>query len=262
MLRPFPLRRAAAWLAFGLAAPLVCAAADLNVTLPNVSGPPGTQVTIPITVSPAPAGLGILSIDMRLAFNPAVVAYSSSQADGFLQFWGPPFVSGTSSFLAAATTGPDAISSSSTLLNTVKVVIAPKAAWGTVMPLTFHHLIFNDGTPTVAVTNGSITVTQPPADVSPAAANALAFALAGESPARHEARFRLALPAGGAPARVAIYALDGRRVRTLEAGAKPGTRELAWDLRTEAGGRAPSGVYFARAQSGAEARIARFVVLD
>lgn len=69
----------------GLATP--CLSADLNITAPDVSGTPGSLVDIPLTVTPSPAGLGILSLDFRLALNPAVVFSSSSLPDGFLQAW-------------------------------------------------------------------------------------------------------------------------------------------------------------------------------
>jgi hypothetical protein len=87
---------------------------------------------------------------------------------------------------------------------------------------------------------------------------------AGPTPARSGATvtLRLAMPAAG-DARVTLFDPAGRRVAVLRGAAgAPGTLSLHWDGR-DAGGRfVPPGLYFARAESGARAALARLVVTD
>jgi len=74
----------------------------------------------------------------------------------------------------------------------------------------------------------------------------LAFALASTNPSHGDVTLRLALPAA-AHVRVAIYDAAGREVRSLADRDQPaGTLALAWGGEDEAGGLAPSGLYFAR----------------
>lgn len=64
------------------------------------------------------------------------------------------------------------------------------------------------------------------------------------NPSTHEARIAFELAAPGR-AQVQIHGLDGRRVRTLAAGAWPaGRHELRWDGRDDRGARAAPGVYW------------------
>ena len=63
------------------------------------------------------------------------------------------------------------------------------------------------------------------------------------------------------PAELAVYSVDGRRVRTLFTGNREaGEYRLTWDGTTAAGTRAPAGVYFVRLTLGA-ARMSRTVML-
>jgi hypothetical protein len=242
---------------FALAVP--CRAADVTVTLPAVSGAPGTLVSIPITTNPALAGLNVLSVDFRLTFDPAVAQSAQAGSDGTIQNWGPPFANGTSAFFAEAAAGGTALTLPGTLLNTVKFRIKPTAVVGTVMPLTFQHITFNGGTPTVAVVTGTMTVTAPPAGVAPAADAGLALAVLS-APSRSEARFQFTVPAGRGEARLAIHALDGRRIATLANAAGPGSHTLAWDLRDAHGARVRSGLYFVRLALGGESVTRKLVV--
>lgn len=61
-----------------------------------------------------------------------------------------------------------------------------------------------------------------------------------------------------------IFDVSGRRVRTLVNGSPfaPGEHVVAWDGRTDAGGRAPRGCYFARLAHGAAREVARIIRLD
>ncbi len=234
-------------------------AADLNVTLPVVTGTPGQLVDVPITVSPGPAGFGILSIDFRLTLDPTVAFTSDSKPDGFLQTWGTAFWNGTSTYLAAAAAGATPVTSTSTLLNTVQVRLRPNAVVGTIMPLAFQHILFNEGTPTVAVTNGSLQVVAPAASALPPAPDGFALALASPNPARDAAVFACSAPGG---ARLAIFGVDGRRVRVFGLDGAGFAASVRWDLRDARGVRVPPGVYLAALTGAGAQRTCRVLVLD
>jgi flagellar hook assembly protein FlgD len=75
----------------------------------------------------------------------------------------------------------------------------------------------------------------------------LALAAPSPSPVRSGATIAFTLPddATGAAARLAVFGVDGRRVRALAAGVmSPGRHELSWDATDERGARVPAGVYF------------------
>jgi hypothetical protein len=74
----------------------------------------------------------------------------------------------------------------------------------------------------------------------------VAFAPPSPNPARGSASMRFALPKAGA-ARLAIFDVNGRRVRTLLDGAQDaGEHALTWDLRDEQGRAVNAGLYLAR----------------
>ena len=77
--------------------------------------------------------------------------------------------------------------------------------------------------------------------------------LARPNPARGRVVVRFSLPGGAPDVDVEIVDAFGRRVRELPlAGtAGAGAHELAWDGRTQAGARAPDGVYYALLREGA-----------
>ena len=91
---------------------------------------------------------------------------------------------------------------------------------------------------------------------------ALALSAPTPQPARHNASFAFALPEAG-HARLDVSDLQGRRMRTLLDGPLPAGRHSAsWNLRDDAGRRAPPGVYFARLVSARGSASARVLVLD
>lgn len=238
-------------------------AATFSATLPTVTAAPGTVVQVPITVTPAPAGLGVFSIDYRVTFDPAAIQSSQSVADGFLQSWGAAFANATSSFVAAAAAGATPTTSASTLLNTIALTIKPGAVVGTDVPLVFEHLTFNNGTPSVATTNGVLKIRNG-AGVDALGAASFALAPASPNPAADRTRlaFRIADGARGA-ATLVVHALDGARVRTLLDGPlAPGAHDADWDLRDDRGRRVAPGLYFARLSQGGETRVRRLVVVE
>lgn len=62
------------------------------------------------------------------------------------------------------------------------------------------------------------------------------------------------------PAELAIYSVQGRRIRTLESGAKAaGVHRIVWNGRDDEGRLAPAGMYYARLIT-AEGRFTRTLV--
>lgn len=87
---------------------------------------------------------------------------------------------------------------------------------------------------------------------------ALALAVRG-NPFRAATSLDVTLPAAG-PARLRLFDVSGRLVRTLWSGALPvGARTFAWDGRTDGGFAAPAGIYFARLDAPGGRRAAKLV---
>jgi hypothetical protein len=85
--------------------------------------------------------------------------------------------------------------------------------------------------------------------------------LAGANPARVESRIGVRFPADGA-ARLDVFDLSGRRVRTLLQGSvAAGPSEHVWDLRDGRGRRVSAGVYFVRLATREATARERIVVL-
>ena len=83
------------------------------------------------------------------------------------------------------------------------------------------------------------------------------------NPARDHVSFHFAIPgtAAGDKLQLAVYDIAGRRIRLLESSfAKPGLHEGGWDLRSDQGVAARSGMYFLRLQVG-KARLSRSVAV-
>src|SRR5438128_1974072 len=78
---------------------------------------------------------------------------------------------------------------------------------------------------------------------------AFAFRLPMPNPARTGAVFAVELPRA-ARLTLAIFSVDGRRVRTLmDTRQDAGFHRIAWDRTTDAGARVAAGVYLARAEA-------------
>lgn len=238
------------------------AAADLQVTLPVITAAPGSSVSVPIEVTPGPAGLGIQSVQFRLDFAPGVLSSSASSPDGWIRSWGAPFVTANASFLAASAGGFPATTSSGTLLNTLTLTLSGAAIPGTDMPLAFTTLLFNEGTPTVAVTNGLLRV-RTSVGVTPAGPGSFALSAPAPNPVRASAKFGLTVPGTSAgTVRVDVHGVDGRLVRRLVDGfLPPGRHELHWDARSASGAPVRAGLYFLRAACGEWRSERRLVVI-
>ncbi len=88
------------------------------------------------------------------------------------------------------------------------------------------------------------------------------FLLAGANPARAGMALRFALPAAGA-VRLAIFDVQGRRVRTLADGRyDAGRYDVRWDGADESGARVAGGFYFARFEAGGRVMEKRIVTCE
>ncbi|MBK8166929.1 MAG: hypothetical protein IPK64_13380 [bacterium] len=77
------------------------------------------------------------------------------------------------------------------------------------------------------------------------------------NPFNPQTTIRYALPVGG-PARLAVFDVAGRLIRTLVDGTMPeGGHEVTWDGRDAVGREVPSGSYLARLEFGGKAEVAR-----
>jgi hypothetical protein len=89
----------------------------------------------------------------------------------------------------------------------------------------------------------------------------VALTVASSNPASGGVTLRCVIPRA-ASARLEVFDLAGRRVRTVHEGyLGMGAHELRWDGRDEAGARVPAGVYLCRFDSGRERAVARVVLV-
>jgi flagellar hook capping protein FlgD/uncharacterized protein DUF6923 len=102
--------------------------------------------------------------------------------------------------------------------------------------------------------NVTVAVLEPPAS------GPTEVVLAAPNPTSGATRLDFSLPAAETVT-IGVYDVTGRRVRALASGLyEAGPHRVQWDGRDGDGHAAPSGVYFARVEMGARARIARLVI--
>jgi len=115
----------------------------------------------------------------------------------------------------------------------------------------------NGRTERMLVTNGAPGVI----GVDPVRAAGLALVSPSPNPSFGTVTLGFDLPHAGEAALV-LYAVDGRRVRTLFAGsASAGRTTLTWDGRDAAGREMPAGAYFARVTFAGEEKVSKVVRL-
>jgi hypothetical protein len=107
--------------------------------------------------------------------------------------------------------------------------------------------------------NGKVLVSQTEQLSAPKVPTVTQLAFAQPNPFRGSAALAFSLAQGGS-VELAIYSVDGRRVRTLVSGARePGEYRQAWDGRDDQGQQTGAGVYYARLVAG-KVRMTRTIV--
>lgn len=223
---------------------------DLRATLGTVTGAPGQTVRVPL-VSDRPVGaLGIWSEQVRIDWSGTSLAAARPVASALWTQWGFGGVawSATANSITAAAAGSATLVDAGPDLAAFEFDISPAAVPGTNVPLTVTSFVCNEGDPSPQVVNGVIQVRNT-TGVEP---SAVVFALGEPSPnpLRGSARLPFSIPsaaAGGTRVSLAVFGLDGARVRTLVDGVlQPGAHQASWDARDDGGRPVGPGLYFVR----------------
>ena len=236
------------------------AAGEVEVHVPVVRATPGATVTIALDLDQSLAPLDVRSIEYTLDLDPAFVSSVTLLNDGVVWTWGAPFTNVTPTAVYLAAAGATKITSGSTRLHSLQLHVAPGAPVGGTMALTFSKLRFNEGTPQARPTLGLLEI-RTTVDAPSPGPEMFALAPATPNPICGAALFRCRVPASDGAARLALYSVDGRRVRSLAVAAGGAERAVRWDARDEAGRLVPAGVYAARLECGGKAIVRRCVVV-
>ncbi len=223
-------------------------AVPIQITLPTVTGPPGATVNVPLAIDQDITGLSIYSIEYHMPIDPAIVSGASFLDLGVINNWGTPFRNVADTVIAVVGAGFTPVSAYSPWLDRLHVTISPTATPGADMPLTLSVLTFNEGSPASTFVSGVLHV-RTTVDVAPGRGAGFALHPVVPNPVASEARIAFSIPgdvAAGDRVRLAIFGLDGRRVRTLVDGSAAGPGSARWDARDDAGRPLAPGVYLCR----------------
>lgn len=126
------------------------------VAIPTtITGTPGSQVTIPILVSDDITGREIISFQFTLTYDTAVLHYTGLAKENTLSSaWDVAGNESTAGVLHVAGYGQSALSGKGTLVN-LHFTVAEGGAVES--PLALTTLIFNEGEPSAATSNGQFT---------------------------------------------------------------------------------------------------------
>lgn len=134
-------------------------AQTVNVSLPELTVSPGRQISINISVSET-SGLDIYSFDATLIYDASVFEIQSVTSQNTqTSIWGPPTYNIQSGTLTIGTGGSDPLSGSGTLV-TIVANIPSNTQIGSESDLRLSAFQFNEGTPAVNVTHGSLRIIQ------------------------------------------------------------------------------------------------------
>lgn len=163
------LRTFALALALGLAALAAGsgAAGAVALTVANNSGLAGQTVDVDINTA-SMTGLGVLSAQMSLAYNPAILSVVDVVLTGTIAgtagwntpAWAVTNIGGVTrvSFSSAGTT---ALTGAGSLFK-VRFLIQPSQLNATASSLVLSNVVLNEGSPTATTTNGTLTVNATP----------------------------------------------------------------------------------------------------
>ncbi len=155
--------RAPAWAAALLVLAFAGPATAATLTCGTASGLAGQTVTVSLTTSDLTA-LGVTSYQFDLGYNASVVTATGVSTSGTITAaagWATPSFSVVSGRIRVSAAGSGALTGSGTLLK-ITFAIDPTLINGSSTTLTLSNAIYNEGTPAVTTTNGSITVNATP----------------------------------------------------------------------------------------------------
>lgn len=224
---------------------------DFSASLPTVLAPPGAKVRVPLFTDRDLTTLGIRALQYTVSFNATHVTGAVAKPSGLVGVWGASGLEQNlqPGSLRVASGGTASLGAGSNEIQVLEFTLSPAVPVGTNLPLTLSGVVFNEGRPSPLVVDGQIQV-RTTADAPAGGGRELALHAAEPNPLRRSARIRFSIPAGGAAGervRLAVYGLDGRRVRTLvDEPATPGERAAVWDARDSAGSAVPAGIYVCR----------------
>jgi hypothetical protein len=231
-------------------------AADMNVTLPIVTAKPGDTLFVLLHVNPSPdIFIDVKSLEFRLKLGSNVVQETRVMPEGFLWIWGTPYVNAGPDSVLAAAAGPQDMGTTSTHMATIRIIIKPSAPVGTDLPITFTRLLFNEGDPSLSYTPGILKI-RSVSGVGDELSGSLALSAPWPNPAHRHARIAYR---SQDPARLDLFSLDGRRVRSETV--RAGEGDVVWFLTDADGRRLAAGLYFLRLSAGAGSRVERLVVM-
>lgn len=233
-------------------------AADMNVTLPIVTARPGDTLYVQLNVNPSPdIFVDTKSLEFHLKLGASVVQETKVMPEGFLWIWGAPFVNATPDSVMAAAAGPTDMGTTSTLMATIRIIIKPTATIPTDLPITFTRLMFNEGNPSLSYTPGILKIRSQSSGVGDELTGPLALSAPWPNPAHRQARIAYRTPEAGA--RLELFTLNGRRVRSEVV--RGGQGDVLWSLTDADGRRLTAGLYFVRLTAGRDVRIVRLAVV-
>lgn len=242
--------------ALSIAAPV--RAADMNVTLPIVTAKPGDTLYVQLNVNPSPdIFVDTKSLEFHLKLGASVVQETKVMPEGFLWIWGAPFVNATPDSVMAAAAGPTDMGTTATLMSTIRIIIKPGAPLGTDLPITFTRLLFNEGNPSLSYTPGILKIRSQSSGVGDDLTGAFALSAPWPNPAHRQARIAYRTPEAGA--RLELFTLSGRRIRSETV--RGGQGDVLWSLNDADGRRLTAGLYFVRLSAGRDIRIVRLAVV-
>ncbi|HEY6867161.1 MAG TPA: Ig-like domain-containing protein [Candidatus Eisenbacteria bacterium] len=219
---------------------------DCKLTIPTLSTGAGARLRVPLLLDRLIGGLGVYSVQYTLSYASPWITGGFGEG-GLMLAWGASVSNYSSTSLRVASAGSKTLGSTAYELEYVDLDISLLTPPGTVIPLTLTNFLFNEGKPVPQIVNGGISV-GPSAGITPGGDAPLALGEPRPNPAIRTARVDFTVPASRAGRAVlAVYALDGRRVRTLFDGLPgAGTQSATWDAADEAGRRVSPGLYFYR----------------
>ncbi len=224
---------------------------DFRVTVGSTTGPAGGTVRVYLTSDRVIGALDVRSLQFDMTWNSAYVTGGRTNASGLWIGWAPNGLQShfQANKLTVAAAGSTAMPNSGPEIASLLFDLSPSTPIPTDIPLTLTRLVFNEGSPRALITNGTLRV-RSTTDIEASGPLAFGLGVAEPNPVRTSTRIPFTLPsgrAGGEHVRLAVFGVDGGRVRTLLDGPLgPGAHEAAWDGRDDAGRALSAGLYFTR----------------